>query len=184
MPTGRPIKLSKPASVIKPVAKKKPVVVSPSVSQIKETEELLKTPRFTESQHMSAYADIFYTLREIIRLQEARCLNSEKTTNIYALMQLYNQLRDTIHDIRAASDFTQLSHTLVHNIIRPMLTDISQNTIDIIFYLKKEARHMLQPREFSKLDRMIDTYMIEHGRYVKEYYQRVTDQIDKAFKSK
>jgi hypothetical protein len=157
-------------------------VKSKLTSDIAETEAILKTETFTESQHMGAYADIFYKLREIIALQEERCLSTDKTTNIYALMQLYSQLRDTIHDIRAVSDFNELSNRLVQDIIKPMLADIGQNVVDIVYALRKEARELMNTQDYNKFSNIMNNYMLQHGSFLKQSYGRATHQISQAFK--
>ena len=152
--------------------------------QIAATKALLADPRFDENRHMDTYSHMFDKLYQIVCIQEERCLYSEKTTNIYALVQLYTQLRALIADIRAVSDFSQLSTDISQNVLRKLVSDVGQNMLDISFYIKKSAQSFLQAKEYDKFSTTVDNLTLEHGRFLKDAYQRSVNQVEKMFKSR
>ena len=152
--------------------------------EIIETEQLLDTPRFKEKEHMRAYASMFKRLSQIIPIVEERCLHSEKTAPIYALMQLYNQLREVIADIRSITDFSTQSNKLVQNVLRPLTFDAGQNMIDIMFYIDRDIREYVSGDEYKRLKVKYDNYLQEHGRFLQQCYLRATEQVNAILEQK
>jgi hypothetical protein len=67
-----------------------------------------KEQQLTDNTWMTTYEVMFKKLRRIMRNVENKVLNSDSGSNdIYALMALYNQMREVIADIRSMMDFTQ-----------------------------------------------------------------------------
>ncbi len=148
------------------------------VEDVKEVEDLLKTPTFTENTHMKVYASLYENLKQIIERAEERCKKSNRSTDIYALMQLYNQQREVIADIRATTDFSQQANKLVHNVLRPLISDVGQSMIDVMYALGRDVREVVDQEDYKKYKKMSDDYMKEYGRFLQQCYIRASDQVN------
>lgn len=153
-------------------------------AQIAETKEVLRSEKFSEGTHMNAYADMFINLTKIIEQTEERCLVSERTTDIYALMQLYNQLREVIADIRAVTDFGDQANRLIQDVLRPFAFDVGQNMMDIMSSLSRDLRKIMSSDGYKSMDKLSTEYTKEHGRFLQQCYMRATDQINAVLKEK
>lgn len=153
--------------------------------EVEDTRKILQSRTFSENEYMATYGHMFDRLIEITQKTEKDCLEAGRTTkHIYALMQLYNQLRELIHDIRTISDSAQQGHVLVSDVIRPTFSDIGQNVGDMIYYLKRDLREHLNGDTYKEVSKKLEHYASEHGRFLQGCYHRSSEQVMKIFTEK
>lgn len=145
--------------------------------EMEEVEELLDNPQFTENTYFNTYGHMFHKIKKIMIKTETLALDTNKTAHIYALMQLYNQMREIISDIRSIADLSQQSAMLIQDVLRPTFKDVFQNFTDMIYHMKKDARSRLAGPEYKDFEAALDKYIMEHGNYLHSSYQRASERI-------
>lgn len=151
--------------------------VDVEVSDINKT--LSSQTALSENTWLKTYELMFRKLRRIMRKLELRVMDSEKATDIYALMALYNQMREVIADIRTIMDLNQNTQRIIDQILYPMVRDISNNYVDAIFLIKKSVRANVDSDKYAEVKTDIDSCLREHAKYIQNSYERSSDALTK-----
>ncbi|ARW58820.1 hypothetical protein HOS33_gp180 [Erwinia phage vB_EamM_Y3] len=72
-----------------------------------------------ENEQLQEYITMFTKCQSIARICEKQYEVSKQSKDIYALMQLYNQMREIIADLRALRDVNQLGEILNSEVLGP-----------------------------------------------------------------
>jgi hypothetical protein len=186
----QPIKKKKAgSSEEQPAKKKKPRPSTPELkSRAKDIKKSIqediddvdsKLEGFTDNTWIHTYEIMFRKLKKIMRTVEAKVINSESAQDIYALMALYNQMREVIADIRSMIDLSQNTQRIIDNILYPMVRDISNNYVDAIFMIKKTLRSNVESDKYIELKAEIDSCLKEHAKYIQSSYEKSSEQLAK-----
>lgn len=191
----QPVKKKKKKKVVEAVeqeAPKKKKKKKPSPAELKTKAQSLKKhvreemddvdsqlEGFTDNTWIHTYEIMFRRLKKIMRKVESKAINSESATDIYALMALYNQMREVIADIRSMIDLTQNTQRIIDNILYPLVRDISNNYVDAIFMIKKTLRANVDSDRYIELKSSIDECLKEHAKYIQSSYEKSGEQLAK-----
>jgi hypothetical protein len=193
----RPKKKKKPAAaatiVAEKDAKEKPrKKVLPSSSELKGRAANLKAEiqddiadtdakidEFTDNTWIKTYSIMFRKLKRIMRIVETKTLLSESAQDIYALMALYNQMREVIADIRSMIDLSQNTQRITDQILYPLVRDISNNYVDAIFVIRKTLRANVESDRYIELKADLDSCLKEHAKYIQSSYERSSENLAK-----
>lgn len=146
---------------------------------ISDIESVLASDNFVDNTWMKTYELMFNKLQSIMRKVENKVASTEKAADIYALMALYNQMREVIADIRSMVDLTQNTQKIIDNILYPLVRDISNNYVDAIFLIKKTLRSNVEGEKYIELKSEIDGCLKEHAKYIQSSYEKSSEQLAK-----
>lgn len=107
----------------KPKKKKKnlPAVMDTGEMQTQVSEILDALPDVVkqENQQLDEYIHMFNTLQTVARIAEEKYVETQQSRDIYPLMQVYNQMRELIADLRALRDVGQLGEVMNSEVLSP-----------------------------------------------------------------
>lgn len=107
----------------KPKKKKKnlPAVMDTGEMQTQVSEILDALPDVVkqENQQLDEYIHMFNTLQTVARIAEEKYVDTKQSRDIYPLMQVYNQMRELIADLRALRDVGQLGEVMNSEVLSP-----------------------------------------------------------------
>ena len=132
---------------------------------------------FADNTWVATYHLMFKKLRKIMRATEKRVVDSEKSTDIYALMALYNQMREVIADLRSMIDLSQNTQRIIDQVLYPLTRDISNNYIDSIYKTMKSLRMQVDGEKFTELRSELEKFMGEHGKYIQAAYEKSSQRL-------
>jgi hypothetical protein len=93
--------------------------------------EAQNDPTIRESEQFQEYFEMFNSLKVIARVIEKRCKESAQSKDIYALMQLYNQMREVIADIRTLRDIAGVAELLRDEVIDPLMQSSANELVQL-----------------------------------------------------
>ena len=139
-----------------------------------------KEQQLTDNTWMNTYEVMFKKLKRIMTNVENKVLNSDSGSNdIYALMALYNQMREVIADIRSMMDLTQNTQRIIDQILYPLVRDISNNYVDAIFMINKNLRANVESNKYIELKAGTDECLKEHAKYIQAAYEKSSEKLAK-----
>lgn len=170
------------------VAKKKKKKLSPealkkkasNMKQSLETEmkEIAEVAdNYSDNTWLDTYKLMFRKLRKIMRKVEKRIIGSEKATDIYALMALYNQMREVIADMRSMIDLSQNTERITEQVLYPFTRDISNSYVDSIYRLMKVLRLHVDGEKYAEIKSEFDRVMREHGKYIQSSFDKSCQRL-------
>jgi hypothetical protein len=137
-----------------------------------------KEQQLTDNTWMTTYEVMFKKLRRIMRNVENKVLNSDSGSNdIYALMALYNQMREVIADIRSMMDLTQNTQRIIDQVLYPLIRDISNNYVDAIFLINKNLRANVDSNKYIEMKAATDECLKEHAKYIQAAYEKSSEKL-------
>lgn len=97
----------------------------------KQLDEAKNDPTIRESEQFQEYYEMFNSLKTIARVIEKRCKENANSKDIYALMQLYNQMREVIADIRTLRDIVGVAELIRNDVIDPLMQTAANELVQI-----------------------------------------------------
>lgn len=76
-------------------------------------------PQIREDEQFKVYYTMFKSVKKLSRKAARTAMVSPTGRNIYPLIQLYNQLRDLVADIRALKNITELTYQIDEDVLVP-----------------------------------------------------------------
>lgn len=107
-------------------------------------------PQIREDEQFKVYYTMFKSVKKLSRKAAKTAMVSPTGRNIYPLIQLYNQLRDLVADIRALKNITELTYQIDEDVLVPY----TQQTSAIFMEYYQSVRDLMNkdvPQE--KLER-------------------------------
>lgn len=136
-----------------------------------------KNPASRENEHYTEYLHLYTTLQEMVRIGEEQYLEKKQTRDVYALMAMYSQLREVIADIRTITDSGEQAQMLVEEVLQPLISSITQLTIDSFYHLKMLVREIAKDKEIQYGLKKLDNIMRDHGKFIQDQYQRSSEKL-------
>lgn len=101
--------------------KKVPAVLDTAVMENEAQQYIEAIPDIVrqENEQIDEYIRMFEQLKLIVRKAEKQYLNSGQGRDLYPLMQVYNQMRELIADLRALRDVGQLGEVISTEVVTP-----------------------------------------------------------------
>lgn len=131
-----------------------------------------ENPQIKEHDQFQEYVDIFTSLQDIARIKEEQCRNNNaQSKDVYALMQVYNQMRDVIADIRALKDITQVADQINVDVLEPFAQSTASILMDLYQSVEQLARKTLQQDEIMPFVTQLKAYTKGAGVSLQEAYQ-------------
>ena len=136
-----------------------------------------KAEEFADSTWVKTYHVMFRKLRRLMRVTEKRTLKSDKAADVYALMALYNQMREVIADLRSMIDLSQNTQRIIDQVLYPLTRDISNSYVDSIFKTMKVLRANVEGEKYGELKSELDRVLNEHGKYIQAAYEKSSQKL-------
>lgn len=105
----------------KPKKKKVPALLSTEAMEVEAQQFIEAIPDIVrqENEQIDEYIRMFEQLKLIVRKAENQYLESGQGRDLYPLMQVYNQMRELIADLRALRDVGQLGEVISSEVVSP-----------------------------------------------------------------
>lgn len=144
---------------------------SAEIEQIQE-----ERPAVKENAQFQEYVTMFNKLKRIARIKEEQCLDGASSKDIYALMQIYNQMRDIIADLRALKDITMAAADIEEEVIGPFAQQAAAALMKFFQSTKNQAQKDLS-------DDKLVSFLNQLKKYAKESGLDLQDALDNANES-
>lgn len=131
-------------------------------------------PQIKEHDQFQEYVYIFESLQGIARIKEEQCLDKDKgaqSKDIYALMQVYNQMRDVIADIRALRDISQVADQFGTDVLEPFAQTTASILMDFYQSVDQLARKSLTNEQIGAFTNALKIYTKASGISLQAAYE-------------
>ncbi len=121
-------------------------------------------------EQFDQYRAMFDNLVDIANTCLERYESSKSTREIYALMKVYDQLREVIADMKALQDVSDYLSNIDENVIRPFATAAADQLMELIRSLNTKANSILSPDQAATLMDHMKKQSKNTGLKLKEAY--------------
>lgn len=146
-----------------------------------EAEIAEKNPKFDETTYGKVYMSMFSRLKKIMRKVEKRAYEGGRSGDIYALMALYNQMREVIADCRQMLDMSHNTEQIIEGVVHPLVRDISNNYVDVIYHIRKMLRQYIVGKDYEDASRELQVLLREHAKYIQTVYDKSIETLEQMF---
>lgn len=152
--------------------------VSEMETKLKEHEQLKQDGAyFSDNTWLDTYSLMFRKLKRIMRKVEVKVMDTSSGNDIYALMALYNQMREVINDLRAMIDLSQNTQRIIDNVLYPFTRDVANNYADVIFLMQKNLRLSVEGEVYKELKTSFDKSLSEHAKFIQGSYEKHSEVL-------
>lgn len=93
-------------------------------------------------QQLDQYVHMFNRLQEISLILEEKIVTTKSSRDVYPLMQTYNQMRETIADMRALRDVGAIGALVNDEVMHPFMQSIASRTVEFYNDMSQEISRM------------------------------------------
>jgi len=101
----------------------------------------------SEAEFLNEYHHIYGTLGSIIRKLEERMTHKDSDVqgkDVYALMTMYSQMRETIADLRSIKDMNEQAEEVAQQVFDPATKSAGESLVTLYFKITTLVRHHVQ----------------------------------------
>lgn len=91
-------------------------------------------------RYVNQYETMFKQLITISEMAERKYFKSKDSRDIYALMKVYDQMRDVIADMKSLQNVGEYIDALVQDVLNPFAMTTSQSILDFVNHLNSYVR--------------------------------------------
>lgn len=166
----KPVLKAKPKKKAKPESIKKSIPTKKELKKIEgsgletigtKTIEIMQSTVFDKNREQAdQYELMFYKLVTIKNIAENKYLESKQSKDIYALMKVYDQMREVIADMKSLQDVGDYIFSIDEEVLRPLLTQSGQALLELV-------RNVVQfgSKNLSETDSMaLSAYIKKQGK--------------------
>lgn len=121
-------------------------------------------------EQFEQYRAMFDNLVDIANTCLTRYEDNKQTREIYALMKVYDQLREVIADMKALQDVSDYLSNIDENVLRPLSTAAADQLMDLLRSLNTKANSILSPDQAAALMDHMKKQSKNTGLKLKEAY--------------
>lgn len=137
-----------------------------------------------ENEQIAQYRHMFEKLKKIMRICEKKYHDTHQSKEIYALVKIYDQMREVIADLRALADYTQHVDTIKLDIIDPFT---QSNAAALIEYHKSVSKYLqtnMKSADFRLAENKMKSLATEAGMKIQEARNGAYAGVEKMFAPK
>lgn len=123
-------------------------------------------------EQVDQYVIMFNKLVRIARKAERVYFKNKQSRDIYALMKVYDQLREVIADMRAMQDISEYVDQLDYDVMQPLAQASAQSIVDMTRSIGQFIKSHLSPE---------DAHLIEN--YVKSKAKAAGVSLNDAYRA-
>lgn len=142
----------------------------------------------TETDFQSEYNHIYGKLGELIRKLEERMGDNDKdisSRDVYALMTMYSQMRETMADMRSIQDVNEQSEALAQDIFDPAMKTSGESMVRLYYKIMTLVRHNVQdPKVVEVLTEGIKKEVSDQAGRLQEQLQDLRNKIPQSLNGK
>lgn len=177
-------KPSKPASVSpKPKVEKRGMAL-PNPSTFDEgyaVIQALPDPVKQENDQIIECIRMFNQLQTMARTLEDRFTSNPSSQTVYALMKIYDQVREIIADLRALRDVQQMGETLNREVISPYTRAVAAALTSVHQNLKADIKSVVPPEYIQPVMRLVDQHISTSATEVHNSYHNALVKTIEVF---
>lgn len=129
-----------------------------------------------DREQMEEYFIMFRKLQKIARrFEEKSILGSSK--DVYALMKVYDQMREIIADLKALKDVSELADRMQGDILQPFARVTIQELSGLRSNVIKTATRMLPSDKIEEFNAELDSYIVMASQNLETGYESARDAI-------
>lgn len=114
--------------------------------------EVMRTTVFDKNREQAAqYEAMFTKLVTIKTIAETKYLESKQSKDIYALMKVYDQMREVIADMKALQDVGEYIDALDQDVLQPFATQSGQSILEMVRALVEYGGKHFSPKDAKAL---------------------------------
>lgn len=136
-----------------------------------------------ENEQIAEYLIMFTKLRDMARTCEQQYFKSKQSRDVYALMQIYNQMREVIADLRALRDVGQMGEILNAEVITPLTEACGNSLIKYSQELMAWANGHLDPDAIANMRAASDKILGRNAQDMQSAYLNSLDKTVQIFSS-
>lgn len=154
---------------------KEATLTTTTASLDRQFDQVASNLTIKEAEQLQEYVEIFTSLRDISRIKEQHCRDHANAKDIYALMKLYDQMREVIADIRTIRDVSGVVVTLRDDVINPMMQSAANEIVNINQTMRQFILKYLQGDEALTLIDKLNELSAKSGDALHESYLAAID---------
>jgi len=145
--------------------------------QAESAGDLMPSALNSEAEFLQEYYHIYGTLGSIIRNLEKRMTEPNSQVNskdVYALMTMYSQMRETIADLRSIKDMNEQAEELAKHVFDPAAKSAGESLVGLYFKVSSSIRQSVN--DPAVVEALIESLKGDVG----EQASNLQDQFDVA----
>lgn len=124
-----------------------------------------------ENDQIAEYMTMFKQCQSMARLCEEQYTKSKQSRDIYALMQLYNQMREIIADLRALRDVSQLAEILNEEVMGPFAESAGTILVGVFHQINAWNKKNLPVEMIAGAQNQTQTIIRNAAKDIEQAYQ-------------
>lgn len=136
-----------------------------------------------ENEQIEEYMLMFQNCRSLARIAEKQYYKSKQAREIYPLMQIYNQMRDIIADLRALRDVGKLGDVLNDEVLSPFVQSTASTLINVQQKLASYYKSNLNEKDIAETTRALNRIIKEAAQDITKSYHVSLDKTVQVFSS-
>lgn len=136
-----------------------------------------------ENDQIAEYMIMFNKLRDMARICEEKYMLKKESRDIYALMQIYNQMREVIADLRALRDVSQLGEILNIEVLGPLVEASANSVVKIRQELLAWSNGHLNPDDLANFSAALDKIIRRNAKDIQTSYEGSLTKTVQIFSS-
>ncbi|QYW04511.1 hypothetical protein pEaSNUABM14_00186 [Erwinia phage pEa_SNUABM_14] len=136
-----------------------------------------------ENEQIAEYMTMFGQCQSMARICEENYRDKKQSRDIYALMQLYNQMREIIADLRALRDVSQLAEILNAEVMGPFAESAGTILVGVNHLIKAWNKKNLAIEEIAKADAAVTQIIRNAAKDIEMAYQAGLNKTVEIFSS-
>ncbi len=141
-------------------------ILSEGIEVIKAIPDSVKQ----ENEQLIEYIKMFKRLRYMARTLEKRFKENPSSQTVYALLKVYDQVREVIADMRAMRDVQQMGETLNREVLTPFTKLVAAALAGIHQNLKADIKNAVPEAYIASVTSLVETQIAKAARDVNESY--------------
>lgn len=134
-----------------------------------------------ENDQIAEYMTMFKQCQNMARLCEGAYRDKKQSRDIYALMQLYNQMREIIADLRALRDVGQLGEILNAEVLGPFAESAGTILVGVFHQINAWNKKNLPVELISAAQNSTQNIIRRAAKDVEQSYQAGLDKTVQIF---
>ncbi|AXG67223.1 hypothetical protein HOU09_gp179 [Dickeya phage vB_DsoM_AD1] len=124
-----------------------------------------------ENDQIAEYMTMFKQCQSMARICEEQYKKSKQSRDIYALMQLYNQMREIIADLRALRDVSQLAEILNAEVMGPFAESAGTILVGVFHQINAWNKKNLPVEMIAGANNQTETIIRNAAKDIEQAYQ-------------
>lgn len=148
-------------------------------------EEINLSPVFlersvSEQDFQTEYNKIFNTLGSLCRKLELNMNDPDSkvgSRDVYALMTMYSQMRETIADLRSISDVNTQSEMLINEVFNPYHKTVGEMLVSMLYKIMTHLRQSLNEAQAHHVGERLKEIISEEAQSLQSQFENTKEKI-------